>query len=95
MVQKHVTWGREIVSTNRQLHDLLPLVELHHERFDGKGYPYGLSGEELPKLVRMLTIIDSFDAMTTERPYQRTKSISEAIDELKKCAGTQFYPDLV
>ncbi|MYL62017.1 diguanylate cyclase [Bacillus hwajinpoensis] len=95
MVQKHVTWGREIVSTNRQLHDLLPLVELHHERFDGKGYPYGLSGEELPKLVRMLTIIDSFDAMTTERPYQKTKSISEAIDELEKCAGTQFDPDLV
>lgn len=95
IVQKHVTWGREIVSTNRELHDLLPLVELHHERFDGKGYPYGLSGEELPKLVRMLTIIDSFDAMTTERPYQKTKSISEAIDELEKCAGTQFDPELV
>ncbi len=95
MVQKHVTWGREIVSTNRELHDLLPLIELHHERYDGKGYPFGLSGEEIPKLVRVLTIIDSFDAMTTERPYQKTKSISEAIDELEKCAGTQFDPELV
>ncbi|MCA0172838.1 diguanylate cyclase [Bacillus sp. RAR_GA_16] len=95
MVQKHVTWGREIVSTNRELHDLLPLVELHHERYDGNGYPFGLSGEEIPKLVRILTIIDSFDAMTTERPYQKTKSIREAIEELEKCAGTQFDPELV
>ncbi|WLR61349.1 diguanylate cyclase [Guptibacillus hwajinpoensis] len=95
MVQKHVIWGREIVSTNRELADLLPLVELHHERYDGKGYPYGLSGQEIPRLVRMLTIIDSFDAMTTERPYQKTKSISEAIDELQKCAETQFDPELV
>ncbi|WP_211201575.1 diguanylate cyclase [Bacillus sp. NTK071] len=95
MVQKHVIWGREIVATNRELHYLLPLVELHHERYDGKGYPYGLSGQEIPRLVRMLTIIDSFDAMTTERPYQTTKSFSEAIIELEKCAGTQFDPELV
>lgn len=95
MVQKHVIWGREIVSTDRELHDLLPLVELHHERFDGKGYPYGMSGYEIPKLVRMLTVIDSFDAMTTERPYQKTKTFSEAIVELKNCSGTQFDPALV
>ncbi|MDP4552109.1 diguanylate cyclase [Alkalihalobacillus macyae] len=95
MVQKHVIWGREIVATNRELHHLLPLVELHHERYDGKGYPYGLSGEEIPRLVRMLTIIDSFDAMTTERPYQTTKSFNEAIIELEKCAGTQFDRELV
>ncbi|WP_270180161.1 bifunctional diguanylate cyclase/phosphohydrolase [Alkalihalobacillus sp. CinArs1] len=95
MVQKHVIWGREIVSTDRELHDLLPLVELHHERFDGKGYPYGMSGYEIPRLVRMLTVIDSFDAMTTERPYQETKSFSEAIDELKSCSGSQFDPQLV
>lgn len=95
MVQKHVIWGREIVSTDRELHDLLPLVELHHERFDGTGYPYGLSGYEIPRLVRMLTVIDSFDAMTTERPYQETKSFTEAITELKSCSGSQFDPQLV
>ncbi|MCA0986899.1 diguanylate cyclase [Guptibacillus algicola] len=95
MVQKHVIWGREIVSTDRELHDLLPLVELHHERFDGKGYPYGFSGYEIPRLVRMLTVIDSFDAMTTERPYQETKSFTEAITELKSCSGSQFDPQLV
>ncbi len=95
MVQKHVIWGREIVSTDRELHDLLPLVELHHERFDGNGYPYGMSGYEIPRLVRMLTVIDSFDAMTTERPYQETKSFTEAITELKSCSGSQFDPQLV
>ncbi|TLS38455.1 diguanylate cyclase [Pseudalkalibacillus caeni] len=95
MVQKHVTFGKDIVSTNRELHDLLPLVELHHERFDGKGYPYGLKGNAIPKLVRILTVIDSFDAMTTERPYQKTKTFKEALEELKACAGTQFDPILV
>ena len=65
---------------------------MHHERYDGKGYPYGLKGEEIPKLARMLCVIDSFDAMTTERPYQRTKTFEEAIIELRRCAGTQFDP---
>ncbi|MFC0560994.1 bifunctional diguanylate cyclase/phosphohydrolase [Halalkalibacter alkalisediminis] len=90
MMKKHVTWGKEIVSTNKELAHLLPLVELHHERYDGKGYPHGLKGEEIPKLARILCIIDSFDAMTTERPYQATKTFEEAIEELRRCAGHQF-----
>ena len=90
MVKKHVIWGKEIISTNKELQELIPLVELHHERFDGKGYPHGLKGESIPKLARMLCIIDSFDAMTTERPYQKTKSFAEAVEELKACAGQQF-----
>jgi len=90
MVKKHVTWGKEIISTNKELEDLIPLVELHHERYDGKGYPYGLKGENIPKLARLLCIIDSFDAMTTERPYQKTKSFEEAIQELRDCSGNQF-----
>ncbi|MEW8971520.1 MAG: diguanylate cyclase, partial [Mesobacillus sp.] len=90
MVKKHVTWGKEIISTNKELEELIPLVELHHERYDGKGYPYGLSGENIPKLARLLCIVDSFDAMTTERPYQRTKSFEEAIQELRVCGGNQF-----
>ncbi|MBT2661735.1 diguanylate cyclase [Bacillus sp. ISL-45] len=90
MVKKHVIWGKEIISTNKELQELIPLVELHHERYDGKGYPHGLKGESIPKLARMLCIIDSFDAMTTERPYQKTKSFAEAIEEIRSCAGEQF-----
>ncbi|ODA17537.1 HD family phosphohydrolase [Geobacillus thermoleovorans] len=92
IIKKHVTWGREIVAAEKRFDDLLPLVELHHERYDGKGYPYGLKGEEIPKLARILCIIDSFDAMTTERPYQRTKTFEEAVEEIDRCAGTQFDP---
>ncbi|WP_456307849.1 diguanylate cyclase [Geobacillus vulcani] len=92
IIKKHVTWGREIVAAEKRFDDLLPLVELHHERYDGKGYPYGLKGEEIPKLARILCIIDSFDAMTTERPYQPTKTFEEALEEIKRCAGTQFDP---
>ncbi|KHF38682.1 diguanylate cyclase [Halalkalibacter okhensis] len=95
MMKKHVIWGKEIISTNKELLDLVPLVELHHERYDGKGYPYGLKGESIPKLARILCIIDSFDAMTTERPYQATKTFEEAIMELEQCAGKQFDPEFV
>ncbi|MCL6585294.1 MAG: diguanylate cyclase [Anoxybacillus sp.] len=92
IIKKHVIWGKEILAAEKRFEDVLPLVELHHERYDGKGYPYGLKGEEIPKLARMLCVIDSFDAMTTERPYQRTKTFAEAIVELRRCAGTQFDP---
>jgi diguanylate cyclase (GGDEF)-like protein len=95
MMKKHVTWGKEIISTNKNLEDLIPLVELHHERYDGKGYPYGLKGKSIPKLARILCVIDSFDAMTTERPYQKTKTFKEAIIELRACSGKQFDPQYV
>jgi diguanylate cyclase (GGDEF)-like protein/putative nucleotidyltransferase with HDIG domain len=92
IVKKHVLWGREIASTNEKFKELLPLIELHHERYDGTGYPRNLKGEEIPKLARILSVIDSFDAMTTERPYQKTKTFEEAIDELRAHAGKQFDP---
>ncbi len=95
IMKKHVTWGKEIVSTNKKLEDLIPLVELHHERYDGNGYPYGLAGKSIPKLARILCVIDSFDAMTTERPYQKTKTIQEAIAELHDCSGKQFDPQFI
>lgn len=94
-VKRHVTFGKEIVSAIDKYKELIPLVELHHERVDGKGYPYGLKGEEIPKLARILCIIDSFDAMTTERPYQKTKTFDEAIQELRRCAGHQFDAEFV
>ncbi|MFC0216671.1 diguanylate cyclase [Paenibacillus chartarius] len=93
-VKRHVEWGKDIVLAMEKYRDLAPLVELHHERYDGEGYPQQLRGEDIPKLARMLCIVDSFDAMTTERPYQKTKSFLEAIEELKRCSGTQFDPEL-
>ncbi|MBE4907131.1 diguanylate cyclase [Bacillus luteolus] len=95
MMKKHVTWGKEIISSAKKYNELIPLIELHHERFDGKGYPFGLEEENIPKLARILCVIDSFDAMTTERPYQKTKTFGEAIVELRKCAGKQFDPAFV
>ncbi|EMI10969.1 bifunctional diguanylate cyclase/phosphohydrolase [Anoxybacillus gonensis] len=95
MMKKHVIWGKEIVLSDGRFEEVIPLVELHHERYDGRGYPYGIKGEEIPKLARILCIIDSFDAMTTDRPYQRTKTFSEAIVELRRCSGTQFDPQYV
>lgn len=94
-VKQHVTWGKKIAMTDHRFKDLIPYIELHHERYDGKGYPHGLKGKEIPKLCRMLTVIDSFDAMTSERPYQKTKTFEEAIVELRDCSGTQFDPKLV
>ncbi|WP_346764098.1 diguanylate cyclase [Bacillus sp. BHET2] len=95
MMKKHVIYGKEIISSIKRYDELLPLIELHHERYDGKGYPYGLSGTNTPKLARILCIIDSFDAMTTERPYQKTKTFKEGIQELRACSGQQFDPDFV
>lgn len=95
MMKKHVTFGKEIVASTKKYDELLPLIELHHERFDGRGYPYGLAGENIPKLARILCIIDSFDAMTTERPYQSTRSFEEAIEEIRDCSGNQFDPQFV
>ena len=94
-MKKHVTYGKDIISTNKKLEELIPLVELHHERFDGNGYPYGLIGKSIPKLARILCVIDSFDAMTTERPYQKTKTFQEAIAELRRCSGKQFDPQFI
>ncbi|WP_370636250.1 diguanylate cyclase domain-containing protein [Cohnella sp. CFH 77786] len=94
IVKKHVLWGKEIVLVTGKFKDLVPLVELHHERYDGAGYPHGYKGEEIPRLARMLCIIDSFDAMTTERPYQETKSFMDALLEIRRCSGSQFDPEL-
>ncbi|GIP28373.1 hypothetical protein J23TS9_35030 [Paenibacillus sp. J23TS9] len=94
VVKKHVNWGKEMAMTNDKFKELAPYIELHHERYDGTGYPHGYKAAEIPLLCRMLTIIDSFDAMTSERPYQATKSIEEAVKELRDCSGTQFDPEL-
>ena len=95
IIKKHVIWGEAIVQPIQALAPCLPIVRHHHERYDGKGYPDGLKGEQIPLHARILTVVDSFDAMTTNRPYQRTKSVSEAVLELRRCAGSQFDPMLI
>jgi putative nucleotidyltransferase with HDIG domain len=74
---------------------ILPVVRHHHEHYDGGGYPAGLRGEEIPLLARILTVADSYEAMTSDRPYRRGRSTEEAIAELKRCSGSQFDPKVV
>ena len=73
----------------------IEIVEQHHERYDGKGYPYGIEGEKINLGARILALCDAFDAMTTDRPYRKALSLESAVSELKKCSGTQFDPKVV
>ncbi|TLM99044.1 MAG: HD domain-containing protein [Actinobacteria bacterium] len=74
---------------------ITPVVRHHHESFDGTGYPAGLKGEEIPLLARILTVADSYEAMTADRPYRKGRSADEAIAELRRCSGAQFDPRVV
>jgi diguanylate cyclase (GGDEF)-like protein/PAS domain S-box-containing protein len=94
-VKRHSEIGYQIL---RSVDEYLPMAEFvlcHHERWDGKGYPRGLKGEEIPLGARIISVADAFEAMTAKRSYQKTKTKEEALAELKKCAGTQFDPEVV
>ncbi|MBX6354075.1 MAG: diguanylate cyclase, partial [Thermoflavifilum sp.] len=95
IMKTHVIIGENIVRPISGLQRVLPMIRHHHERYDGTGYPDGLAGEDIPLEVRILTLADSFDAMTTSRPYQRKRSMEQAFRELRRCAGSQFDPNLV
>ena len=69
-----------------------PIVKYHHERYDGHGYPSKIAGEEIPYLVRIVTVIDTFDAMTSNRSYRKALSLDTVKQEIEKCKGTQFDP---
>lgn len=94
-IMRHPSIGADIISKVDFLKDITTIVKHHHERFDGKGYPDGLHGEEIPIEAAILTIADSYDAMTSDRPYRKALTQEEAFEELKKNAGTQFHPKLV
>ncbi len=94
-IRKHPETGYRIARSTDELAHVAEEILSHHERWDGTGYPRGLQGEEIPILARMSAIIDAFDAMTNPRPYRKTLSKNEALDELKRCAGTQFDPTIV
>ena len=94
-IENHAELGSKILSRVQQMGPIVPAVHYHHERYDGKGYPSGLSGKNIPLLARIIAIADAFDAMTNSRSYKPAKSIVDALGELKKCSGSQFDPDLV
>lgn len=95
VIKQHPEAGERIVKHMDLFKPYVAIIRNHHERFDGRGYPDGLKGEEIPLLVRIVTIADAFDAMTSSRPYRAALSKEIAAEELKMFAGTQFDPDLV
>lgn len=91
----HPRHGVEILELIQPLSRLLPAVRSHHERFDGRGYPEQLKGEEIPLAARVIAVADAFDAMTTDRPYRKALTQEEALSELQRHAGIQFDPGVV
>jgi diguanylate cyclase (GGDEF)-like protein/putative nucleotidyltransferase with HDIG domain len=94
-IKNHVTLGELIIQGIPNQEEVLQAVSAHHERFDGKGYPRGLKGEEIPLLGRILGVTDAYSAMTTDRPYREALSPAAAKAELKAVAGTQLDPEIV
>ncbi len=94
IMKNHVTISGLIIHGLPRLADVLDAVTHHHERWDGKGYPRGLAGEQIPLLGRMMAIADAFSAMTLDRPYRAGMSPEEALVEIENGYGTQFDPKL-
>ena len=94
LIKKHPEIGARILGDIKQIEDIIPGVLHHHERWDGRGYPYGLSGKGIPLMGRVLCLADSFDAMTSSRTYRKALPLEVAIAEIQRSAGTQFDPEL-
>ena len=94
-MRKHTEIGYRIAHTFRSSQNVSEYILSHHERWDGKGYPLGLSSEDIPLLSRILTVVDAYDAMTQDRSYRKAMPYDMAVAELLKNAGTQFDPVIV
>ncbi|NTV53909.1 MAG: HD domain-containing protein, partial [Syntrophaceae bacterium] len=92
---KHPLLGATIVKKVAFLSSVAPVILAHHERIDGRGYPYGISGDAIPMEARIVSVMDSFDAMTSDRPYRKALGMAYAINELATHAGSQFDPRVV
>jgi len=95
VMKTHTTKGANLLRPVTQLKDMLPGIELHHESLDGRGYPYGLKGDEIPLLARVIAVADTFDALTTNRPYQRAYEPKEALKIIHSLAGKRLDPQAV
>ncbi len=92
--KRHPTYGRDILDPIKFLHPLIPGVHLHHERWDGRGYPLGLKGEGVPLIARIISVADTYDAMTSDRAYRRALPHEVAVGEIDRCSSTQFDPEV-
>jgi HD-GYP domain-containing protein (c-di-GMP phosphodiesterase class II) len=95
LIKQHPIWGFEALFNVQSLHEIALNILYHHERWDGKGYPDGLKGEEIPCIAQILAVADVWDAMTTDRPYHKALSKKEAVTELQRCRGTQCSPVVI
>jgi len=94
-IKEHPVVGARILRSVPFLEAHIPIVELHHERPDGKGYPHGLRSDEIPLVASIVHVADAFDAMTSARAYRPARATSEGLRELWRCAGTQFDAEVV
>lgn len=92
--KRHPGFGRDILTPIKFLHPLIPGVHLHHERFDGRGYPIGLDKQSIPLMARIISVADTYDAMTSNRSYRRALPHEVAVAEIERCSGSQFDPDI-
>jgi HD-GYP domain-containing protein (c-di-GMP phosphodiesterase class II) len=95
LMKQHTVKGANIMRPVAQLKDMLPGIELHHERMDGGGYPYGLSGDSIPMMARIIAVADTFDAITTNRPYQSAMDVDFALQRIRSLSVSKFDPDVV
>jgi HD-GYP domain-containing protein (c-di-GMP phosphodiesterase class II) len=95
VMKTHTTKGANILRPVTQLAEMLPGIELHHEALDGRGYPYGLQGDQIPLLARVIAVADTFDALTTNRPYQTAHTTEQALQIIQNLAGKRLDPDAV
>ncbi len=95
VMKTHTTKGANILRPVTQLEEMLPGIELHHEALDGRGYPYGLKGDQIPLLARVIAVADTFDALTTNRPYQHAHTPEEALKIIQNLAGKRLHPEPV
>lgn len=94
-IKNHPSIGSKILAPAKIFSDLIPIVLNHHERYDGKGYPIGLAGEDIPLMARIVCVADSFDAMTSDRSYRPRFTVIAALEEIERCKGAQFDPLVV
>lgn len=95
IVKTHPRCGYSLLKAVKSLETIVDTVHSHHERYDGHGYPRGLQGEQIPRFARILAVADSYDAMTSSRPYSQRMDPRQALAELRRCSGTQFDPEIV